>query len=179
MGLQEAIILIVAGVGVMLGAVGASAKYLLGRLQKLEAKEETSEEKLRLERDSLLERVADLEERVKRVPILEAQVQTLITQMGSMTERMAEQDQENTVLKTENRRLEKELSATDARNQELEIENRTFRQVFTLMGIERLEAEKPNKEPVSTKVEPAPVPVAAGEGPQPAPTESETETNPS
>jgi regulator of replication initiation timing len=164
------------GIGTTLIAFGATAKYLLSRLKKLEVKEEESDTNVRIERDALRKRVSDLEERVKRVPILEEQVQSLISQMGSMNDRIAEQGRENTMLKAENRRLEKERIEKEAQIQELEIENRTFRQVFTLMGIERLEAEKPNKESAGDEPKRPPALVVAGEGAQTTGSEQKVDT---
>jgi len=72
----------------LLGLVTACGYYLLRRLQKLEQESEARHaqelERMRAENANLLRRVADLEEKAKRVPALEQQLQVLTRQLEDL-----------------------------------------------------------------------------------------------
>ena len=147
---MESAELIVGSVAVLLGSIGLVARYLLTRLIRLEREsEEHRKADLKMkdeELGKLRRRVADLEVRAERVPILESQVSTLLTEMGVLQQRMKEMGEELEAERNSKAKLERELAERRAEaerlaseNHDLRTENATYERALTLLGLERAE----------------------------------------
>jgi len=139
---------IVGSVAVLLGSIGLLSRYLLSRLIRLERESEehrkadikTKDEEL----SKLRLRVADLEERAKRVPILESQVSTLLSEMSTLqqkvrelTEALAESQNREAQLVRENGDLREERDRLRIEKHDLETTKATYERALQLVGVER------------------------------------------
>ena len=108
------------------------------------AQEETGKAKFRIG-ELETQRVADLaliEEQNKQIAELKTQIGTLLTQMATMQEtvdslqkKLDNERRENERLLAENKRLEKLNGDLFETSKGLQIENKTFREAVTLLGI--------------------------------------------
>lgn len=142
--MQEATIALIMAVASILGAVGMGARLLLNRMKRMEKEDELRRAAEQKELKVLRERVADLEAKAKRVPILENQVCTLLTEMSTLQQKVREVSDELAVERDNKARLERELTDTRAERDQLRIEKRdwetaraTYDHALTLLGLER------------------------------------------
>lgn len=145
---MESAELIVGSVAVLLGSIGLVARYLLARLIRLERESEAyrrADLKAKDEELSKLRlRVADLEERAKRVPILESQVSTLLTEMSTLQQKVrdlnealqAALDREAQLVR-ENGDLREERDRLRAEKHDLETAKAAYERALQLVGAER------------------------------------------
>lgn len=150
--MQEATIALIMAVASILGAVGMGARLLLNRMKRMEKEDELRRAAEQKELKALRERVADLEVKAKRVPILESQVCTLLTEMSTLQQRVREVSDELAAERDNKARLERELTDTRAERDQLRIEKRdwetaraTYDHALTLLGLERTEHGKAHK----------------------------------
>jgi len=137
----------------LLGLVTASGYYLLRRLQKLERESEARHaqelERMRTENASLVRRVADLEEKARRVPALEQQLRVLTRQLDDLqvwkVQAQAAIDEKDQTIETqarEIRQLESDKRELLDENARLKTENATFERALTLLGLKLKDDEQ-------------------------------------
>ena len=147
---MESAELIVGSVAVLLGSIGLVARYLLARLIRLERDSEAhrrADLKAKDEELSKLRlRVADLEERAKRVPILESQVSTLLAEMSTLQQKVRVLSEELEAERDSKAKLERDLADVRAERERLQKENHdlrtangTYERALTLLGLEHAE----------------------------------------
>jgi len=144
--MQEATIALIMAVASILGAVGVGARLLLNRMKRLEQEDEQRRILEQKELKTLRERVADLEVKAKRVPILESQVCTLLAEMSTLQQKVREVSDELAVERDNKARLERELTDARTERDQLRAEKRdwetaraTYDRALTLLGLERTE----------------------------------------
>lgn len=129
------------GIGTLILAIGGTGMYLLNRLKKLERKDEEAGEKVKAERDSLLQRVADLEEMVRTLKIKADRVDALQTQVDTMGRALKEtqvrldaSEERSNNLQRENERLTQRNAELQASLTRLETEHAAYEKAFRLLG---------------------------------------------
>lgn len=133
--------LFIAGVGTILLVVGGAGKYILSRLAKFDERTEADIQNAKKENGDLKARIADLEEKAKRVPELERRLQTLLDEMGDMQKRLgkteAALDTKSAELERSlegNRRLQQELADKCKEIEALTIQNEAYKTALSLIG---------------------------------------------
>jgi chromosome segregation ATPase len=145
--MQEATIALIMAVASILGAVGVGARLLLNRMKRLEQEDEQRRILEQKELKTLRERVADLEVKAKRVPILESQVCTLLAEMSTLQQKVrdlnealqAALDREAQLVR-ENGDLREERDRLRAEKHDLETAKAAYERALQLVGAERKSA---------------------------------------
>ena len=166
--MEEAIIAAVVAVSSLLSVAAIGGRALFRRMNSLEEESEQYQQAVVKERDELLKRVADLEEKAKRVPALERQLDTVCAQLTDVQSRLEKSEalseskqQEIDRLEREKAQLTSELKAQLDENAGLRVQVSTYEKALALLGVERLEAKQANHAE------------AGGEGAQEVPQEKE------
>jgi chromosome segregation ATPase len=142
---MEALGALITGVGVLLLAIGEMWRRQNARLKKLENEKDLADKAVRTERDSLRQRVSDLEVKLQsqagEIHSLRTQLNTVCRQLEENQARLesAEKRAENQQAEAERWREKAEELRTEndrlsARARELEIEVRTYRSALALVG---------------------------------------------
>ena len=142
-GTLEVLLGALAGLVSLIVAVGS---YLLRRLQRLEREAEARHaeqiESVRQENDRLRARVADLEEKAKRVPELERQIGVITRELEDLqawkkTAQATLDARERRIkeLEKENKRLEEEGRTLREENERLKTEKGVYERALVLLGM--------------------------------------------
>ena len=142
--MQEATIALIMAMASIMGAVGVGARMLLNRMKRLEKEDEQRRAAEQKELQTLRERVADLEVKAKRVPILESQVCTLLAEMSTLQQKVrdlnealqAALDREAQLVR-ENGDLREERDRLRAEKHDLETAKAAYERALQLVGAER------------------------------------------
>ena len=152
--------IILAIIAALTGIGGTIATYVFRRLNQYDTEKRHELEATRQQRDDLLTRVTDLEEKSKRLEFVEKQVLVLTRSLDDLLEwkdgaeiklqaRKAEIDR----LRAENDRIKDQNTKLGESKMELIHQVNAFQKAFTWMGLERAEsaAKTEDKTPVSSE----------------------------
>lgn len=176
---DEIIVALITAVTTLGGGVVA---YILRRLNQYDAEKRLELETTRQQRDQLITRVTDLEEKAKKVPELEKQLAVVCKQLEELQEwkdkaeiKLQERDATIERQSVEIDRLKDQNRELFDANKTLQIEVRTYQKALTWLGIERAEAEKIKTDDLTAAA--AKVTAKAGETPgdSPQPTANKNE----
>lgn len=145
----SAIILAVAG---LIGVITATGWYLLNRLRRLESdtdeKRKADMRTLQEENRRLTQRLADAEDKLRRVPEMELQISTLTRQTADLQKRLDEaldrlddRERELERLTEENATLRDTLKTKSADCATLAVKVETYENALRLVGSERAKPE--------------------------------------
>lgn len=154
--------ILVAAAG-LIGVIAATGGYLLNRLRQLEEdtdnKRRADMQQLSDENVRLMRRLADAEEKLRRMPELEMQVSTLTRttadlqkRLEAALERLDDRERELARLTEENAALKEGLREKTAEAQTLAVRVETYERALQLVGGER-RAPAPEAGETSTEAE--------------------------
>ena len=148
--MDEALVALLMGVGGILTALSIGARMLFRRMARLEHDSDAHYKQVCDERNELKQRVADLEVKVKRVPVLESQVSTLLAEMSTLQQQVRELQTELDAERDSKARLEREIAAvTTERDRlakeahDLQTQVGTYERVLTLLNVQSDGQPKP------------------------------------
>lgn len=144
--MEQAVLGLLVALGGLLTAGSVGARLLFRRMAALERDSAAHHYQVKCERDALLTKVADLEAKVKRVPVLESQVGTLLAEMHALQQQVRVLSEELEAERDSKAKLERDLADVRAERERLQKENHdlrtangTYERALTLLGLEHAE----------------------------------------
>lgn len=146
---DEIILAIISAVTALGGGI---VTYVIRRLNQADAERRFELETTRQQRDRLRKRVTDLEEKSKRLPIVESQLGVAFKQIeelqdwkGEAVNQLQQKDAEITRLNAENDRVKKQNTDLFDANKKFQAQHATWEKVITILALNN--SDKPDPEP--------------------------------